>query len=208
MKQVFGDRDCQAAVFVYKDDNTRVPASAELQKLSKTGSVRAELHDNKRQFLTGLRKWGRHVDPQNAFLCVYAHMDDTGICCVDFDDGRLITWQRLAQALPRRVEVLWLVGCDSRQAIAVWSKSMNPVRRFLVATSASVHFLPLVPIFRYEISIDPLFYFDEMPTVLKHKQPALARVSSYHEVVRKKFVPVFRRVVVTQHLKYKLSLIK
>lgn len=201
-----GDSDCQGAIFVYKDDGTELDATKELSALNIRFPITGEIHSVKSEFLGGLQNWNRRIDdPSNAFLCVYAHMGEPGLCCVEDDIGRLVTWEELADSLPNEVEVLWLVGCESSHSMRIWSNGKNPARHFLVATAESKYFLPLVPLFRYEISIDPLFYFDEMPIVLDYKNKDISSVTAYNERDGNGFKPFVTNKTLNSYLEDKIN---
>lgn len=187
--RVIGNVDgrCPAAVLVYKADGTEVQAESEIGRLQKKVRVGGEVHDAKQSFLNSLAQWNGAVDPGNAFLCIYSHMGAAGLCCVKNDPQRLVTWSEVAQALERRVEVVWLVGCHSREAVPSWSGTANPVLHFLAATSDSKYFLPLVPVFGYEISFTPSFAFVEMPAIIRQIDSKMADVTDYLEVVNGQF---------------------
>lgn len=206
MKRI-GPPKCQGAVFVYKDDNTRTDAENVLKNFNATFPIpiTGELHTNKIEFLGSLKDWNISCDPTNAFLCVYAHMGEPGISCVDHDDGRVITWDEIALTLPEQVQVLWLVGCESQYAMSIWSLGVNPVREFLVATTKSKYFLPLVPLFRYEISMYPVFGFDEMPVVLDYLDRDISSVTEYNKWDGRSFQPYRTTKILTPDLEAKIN---
>lgn len=205
MKKI-GTPGCQGAIFVYKDDPTAADAERELLRLNSNFPVTGEIHSNPDELRQGLLDWNQSIEPENAFLCIYAHMGKPGISCVGEDGGgRIVTWEEIASALPKRVEVLWLVGCTSQYSMDVWIEGKNPVLKYLVATSKSEYFLPLVPLFRYEISINPVFYFDEMPLVLEYKDQNISSITEYHERTGDGFRQFVTEKKMTEYLENKIN---
>src|SRR5438128_1494198 len=90
--KVIGDIACQGAVFVYKAENTATAAWGDVERIYKgTGAIRGELHQDKAEMLSGIKRWNEGVDPSNAFLCLYAHMGSPGINCISGNQPTRIT---------------------------------------------------------------------------------------------------------------------
>jgi hypothetical protein len=97
--KAIGQLGYQGAVFIYKDDKTAVKAWADVEEIHKDhGGIRAELHNDKAEFLAALSAWSNSVDPANAFLCIYSHMGPPGINCVSGQTHTRISWAELANA--------------------------------------------------------------------------------------------------------------
>lgn len=177
-----GAVDCQAAVFVYKDDASQAEAWDAVTKINTDhGGVRGELHSSKAMLLKGLSEWSTRVDASNAFLCIYAHMGSDGMNCTSSLDDRLVSWQELAEAISDGVEYLWLLGCKSEECLAAWSDLSNPVRHLLLATSESKYWQPLLRCFAAEISISNIVLDGDMPEKLKKMEPGLADHTVYYK---------------------------
>jgi hypothetical protein len=178
--KVIGDLTCQGAVFVYKADNTATKAWSDVEEINKSnGAIRGELHEDKAELLSGLRTWNEAVDASNAFLCFYAHMGPTGINCIGGNPPTRVAWQELQMALPRGVELLWLVGCKSQECLQQWNSLATPVRHLLLATSESRPWRPLLRCFAAEIDIKHIRFYDEMPAYLASVEPELAKYTEY-----------------------------
>src|SRR6266436_5165887 len=109
MSVSIGELGCQGAIFVYKGDSSVDDAIAAVREIDKNhGGIRAVVGKDKEEFLTALRKWNESIEPDNAFLCIYAHMGALGINCVSGQAATRITWVELARALPKGVHLLWL----------------------------------------------------------------------------------------------------
>jgi hypothetical protein len=185
---VVGALHCQAAIFCYKADGTVDALKDDLNTIAGNPSqVRGEIHREKAQFLQAVQAWNRQSDPNEAFLCIYAHAGGPGIAPIGGEefashpnrDNLLVTWDELAQALPHRVAYLWLLGCRTEQALKKWQALRNPVLRRLLATNAKYPWQPFVKWFAAEISLDPIVYNDEMVPLLLRKAPDLAAQTRY-----------------------------
>lgn len=190
MTTTIGDLQCQAAVFIYKFDGSETKAFDSVKTIFRNeGPIRGELHNQKSEFLDALRIWNSGVEPDNAFLCIYAHMGGLGLNCVREPNDSMITWQELSGALPRGVQYLWLVGCDSEKCVNVWQIALtNPVRHLLLATDDSRYWLPIVEQFRHEISLNVTFDGD-MPTKLQALNPDLASSTKYFRRIGERLEP-------------------
>ena len=191
---VIGDLDCQAAVFVYKDDDSKDKAWEAVVGIEAGQPIRGEHHTDKDDFLAAISAWASNVDPDNAFLCIYAHMGDPGIAPVGEDDGRIITWEELETVLGDGVHLLWLIGCKSEASMGVWNTSARPVRGFLLATSESQPWRPFIQFFADEISMDHIRPYDEMPAHLLKEAPDLAKLTKYYKPSENGFDEAFQNV--------------
>jgi hypothetical protein len=190
--KVVGDITCQGAVFIYKADDTAGKAWDDVEEIYKSsGAIRGELHDTKSPLLAGLKEWNEAVDPSNAFLCLYAHMGRLGINCFGESTPNVVTWRELQTALPRGVELLWLVGCNSQECLQQWNSVAMPVRHLLLATSESKPWRPLLKCFAAEIDIKHIRFYDEMPSYLASVQPELAGYTEYFRPSQNGFVTAF-----------------
>lgn len=151
-----GERNCQGAIFIFKDDGRQEKPWEHARGIP---HIRAELHSSKDLFLRSLKAWNATVDPTNSFLAIYAHMGEPGIAPTP--KGPLVTWNELADALPKKVSTLWLAGCKS--ARHPWEKpSDSPVTGTLLVTTESRDWSALVKIFENEVSLDNIKFFDQM----------------------------------------------
>ncbi|MGC2658347.1 MAG: hypothetical protein WA324_10370 [Bryobacteraceae bacterium] len=194
---VVGDLHCQAAVFCYKGDNTVEPLKSDLDKIAgDPPMIRGEIHEEKKRFLKTLREWNEHSDPRGTFLCIYAHSGEPGIAPIGGKqlelhpdpESLIITWEELAHAMPKGVAYLWLLGCRTQEVLKIWQELGGPVFSRLLATDAKDKWRPFVKWFAAEISLDPVFYNDEMIPLLIRKAPDLAKHTQY-------FGPDFKPVV-------------
>jgi hypothetical protein len=189
MRKIVGNTDYQGAVFVYKNDGTEQLAWADVNAINTThGGIRGELHTDKTHFINGLKTWNTSVDPINAFLCIYAHMGTPGLNCVAGMTPSAVTWQELADALPKGVQYLWLVGCDSQECMKTWSPLSSPVRHRLLATSKDECWKPLLRVFAAEISINNITCDDKMTTLIAGLEPDLSKHTHYFKPQAKGFV--------------------
>jgi hypothetical protein len=158
-----GSQACQAAMFVLKDDGPKKERA--WQNAAGIKNIRAEQHTTKDTFLASLAAWNAAVDPENAFLAVYAHMGKPGMAPTP--KGPLVTWEAFSRALPRRVHTLWLAGCSSAEVLAPWSAPKDsPVMGTMLVTTTKKNWLPLVRLFEQEVDLDDIKFFDEMKKVV------------------------------------------
>ena len=157
MHAISGNLACQVAAFVYKDDQTAIGAWRDVQQIS---DIRGEIHDSRASFLSALKAWNDRpeLNPDNAFLGIYAHMGSPGISPKSgldptFNPADVISWSDLAAALPLGVSTCWLVGCSSVEVTAVWDPVAGPVLRRLLVTQEGNRWLPLLKHFAVEIGI-------------------------------------------------------
>lgn len=177
---IVGDLTSQAAVFVYKDDDSVTDAAADIRRMhASQGGIRGEIHADKQAFWDALTKWNSEAEPANAFLCIYSHAGDPGIAPTSDDASRIISWTELADALPRGVQYLWLLGCETQKALNAWKALGGPVRHRLLATDSEVYWQPFLQFFAHEISIDPVTADDEMEERLAKSSPELAEHTKY-----------------------------
>lgn len=154
--QTHGTPDCQGAIFIFKNDGRQVQPWTHARVIP---HIRAELHSEKPSFLRALAAWNERANPANSFLAIYAHMGKSGIAPTP--QGPIITWQELADALPKKVSTLWLAGCKS--VLAPWDRpSDSPVTATLLVTTESRNWSSLVKIFEAEISLENINFFDQM----------------------------------------------
>jgi hypothetical protein len=190
-----GARSCAAAIFMYKRDDSVEKVKPEIERInyeqgrvsngSATDGICGEHHTIKAEFTAALSEWNDNVQPGNAFLCIYAHADKQGICpfyeYFDQDERKaeLITWVELGQLLRKPVQYLWLLGCTTEAAMAIWNPSASPVSGFLLATSAEIKWDELVGCFEAEISMDPVRTVDEVIDFIRTKCPTLSADAHY-----------------------------
>ena len=182
MSFVLGDHDCQASVFIFKDDDSVAEAQDQSRAIIDKGQpIRIEQHRTKADFLSGLSKWNGQDDSDslNAFLCVYAHMGAPGLAPRQAAGEDLTSWNELAEALPKGVELLWLLGCNSDECISSWNPLVSPVHSMLLVTSEKKYFASMIKAFAHEICMSPITQYDEMPALLKQKYPDLAQHTKY-----------------------------
>jgi len=124
MQAATGNIACQAAAFVFKTDDT---VSRAWEEVNGIPHIRAEIHDDRQAFLAAVGAWnGRaSMEPDNAYLGIYAHMGRRGLSPARPDHPSYraenrITWADLAAALPRGVHTCWLVGCGSVAVLNRW----------------------------------------------------------------------------------------
>ena len=168
----FGDLGCQAAAFVYKNDDSQDGAWADATGIP---DIRVEHHRAGASFTRGLTRWNAQsgIDPSNAFLAVYAHMGEGGMGPVSEPvRGDLVTWEAFDSTLPRGLATLWLVGCRSEFARSAWADG-GPLRSggLLVCTTESIHWRPLLAVFADEVSIETVTPYDEMPALIRGRLP-------------------------------------
>jgi hypothetical protein len=180
--KTIGKLGYQGAIFIYKEDSTSRKAWADAEAINKQhGAIRAELHNDKAEFLAGLAAWCDSIDPGNAFLCIYAHMGPAGINCVSGQNHTRISWDELAKAITntKKIELIWLVGCNSAECLKKWDPLAGPVRHLLLATSDSKPWRPQLKCFAAEIDIIPIHFYDEMPEFLSEQEPELGKLTTY-----------------------------
>jgi hypothetical protein len=196
MVQTFGNPDSAGAIFVFKDDSTEVQAlreaatvaaqhhvtdvytATEKQKLlsalgydptDSTGQFVYVVHSATRdEFLAELSAWHERAHDNDCALLIYAHMAPDDIGPVDSTSVPGVTWRELAEALPHGISSLWLAGCESHYCTAAWAKppAQHCVRNWLVCTTTSIYWLPLMPYFIKELSLDPIFYPEQIAGAL------------------------------------------
>jgi hypothetical protein len=177
---IIGDRLCQAAVFIYKDDGTAEKLWPELVKMhERQGGIRGEWHTQRGEFLAALTAWNSSVDPANSFLCIYSHAGSPGVNCRSGEKSTRIAWSELAKALINRVQYLWLLGCKTQECMKFWDPLHGPVGHLLLATSESRDWGPFLTYFENEIDVNHIAFDDEMPTILNKKYPDLAKHTDY-----------------------------
>lgn len=124
---------------------------------AREGALRGELHDSKVPFLEGLNSWNQSLDPTNSFLCIYSHAGKSGIAPSNYPTREeLVRWEELADALPRGVRHLWLLGCDTSRALEVWDERPAPVAHRCLVTTESKLWQPFIEFFAREISVREL----------------------------------------------------
>lgn len=186
-----GNINSQGAVFIYKDDNTVDKAWKTVRDIdvSERG-IRGELHNSKTDFLEAIITWNQSVDPDNAYLCIYAHMGAPGLNCVSDRPAAIVSWDELADALPKGVAYLWLVGCESKECLNAWDPLKIPVRHRLLVTKSSIYWGPLIKFFALELSIDPITYDDQMAEKIANISKGLEKDTQYFTRSHNGFAPV------------------
>ncbi len=176
-----GAQDLPAAIFVFKNDQTVAEAWDAVNKIAdQEGAIRGERHGSKASFLEALESWNELVDPVNSFLCIYSHAGRTGIApsrTPPRDD--LVSWEELANALPRGVRHLWLLGCDTSVALESWGDLPVPVAHRCLVTVESEKWQPFIKFFAREISVDEIHSSDELVARLRADAPELASLTTY-----------------------------
>lgn len=181
MKAVSGDLACQAAAFVYKDDKSAPQAWLDVEGIE---HIRREIHGERASFLDALRAWNSQprLEPGNASLAIYAHMGESGIGPGGLaGTANIVSWQELAAALPKGAQYCWLIGCKSEYVLSNWPASGGPVLRRILVTEESKYWGPLVQHFAEEISMDPVRFPEEMPSLLRKLVPTLGGLVEYYE---------------------------
>jgi hypothetical protein len=96
------------------------------------------------------------------------------------DGAELVTWNQLADALPRGVAVLWIVGCKSEYVRRAWpTPTASPVRSSLLVTTAALDWHELLPHFRAEVDINNFVLFDRMKSYLVQRVSKLGQEVAY-----------------------------
>jgi hypothetical protein len=190
--KVLGPKNSAAAVFIYKNDGTEDEAWQKVECLAKRDAsrndqliefqekaaafagkrsplhsgrsseeyyIRAELHSDRESLLEGLRQWQPPQDSE-ALLCIYAHMGSRGINCKGGDFNSRISWNELANKLPV-LSALWLAGCNSNLSIETW-EPITCVMSFLLTTTKSALWVPLLPKFLLEIDMTCIQSYEEI----------------------------------------------
>jgi hypothetical protein len=91
----------------------------------------------------------------------------------------MIPWDELADALPRGVRYLWLLGCETDYSHDTWDKRVVPVAHRKLSTPESAYWQPFVMFFAREISTDNIESQDELMNRLKTDAPLLASKTTY-----------------------------
>lgn len=165
-----GHIESAAAIFIYKADATTQIA---WEDASRIADVRCELHNRREEFLQGLNAWNSQagLNPSNSFLAIYSHMGPAGVSPTEFgaanhSDANIISWSDLAAAIPRGIGTVWLVGCASNIMATESTQMHRTIRNYALVTTDTVAWLLLLPLFAFEISLDPIYYCTEMPTLI------------------------------------------
>ncbi len=178
---IVGAQDLPAAVFVFKKDKSVAAAWDAVNKIAaREGALRGEVHESKVPFLEGLYSWNQSVDPANSFLCIYSHAGKPGVAPSNSPTrDELVKWEELADALPRGVRHLWLLGCDTSCALEVWNELQVPVAHRCLVTTESKLWQPFIEFFAREISVQDIRSNDEVFERLKADAPELANLTTY-----------------------------
>jgi len=200
-------RNAAAAIFVYKDDGRVQGLWDDILPSTQDKYMHIELRIERFQFLAALRTWNQNQsssarkycsethsvlgpDPNHqesgytpAMLMLHAHMGQQGIITRplspkelnESDDysSPLIRWEVLATAIEKPLRLIWLCGCESDYA----KPHLEGKAQILLTTPISVDASSIIPLFKHEVSIDPILFFDEMLPRLRSKIPSL----SYHK---------------------------
>lgn len=185
MLTTIGDPDCHGAIFIYKDDGSIPKALANAISVAMEHRVKLTYSDEERkrivdivgydptdpsgrfvyivhastraEFLHALTEWHARIGEGQGALMIYAHMGTLGINRISGDKEHRITWSELGDALPNNVASLWLAGCKSHHCLSAWGATA-PVTDWLVCTSETKPWAPLIPAFIMEISVDPVYF--------------------------------------------------
>ena len=176
-----GSINCQAAIFIYKDDGSEVNAIKGANAIFNTqGDLRIEHHRTKDVFLRSLGEWNQRITPSNAFLCIYSHAGEPGINPKREVENDLILWDELIRTLENGVHTLWLIGCTTESILKKINSSNSKFCKRLLLTKTGMPWQPFIKSFAEEISIDPINFFDEMVSVLAKSSPELASMTSIY----------------------------
>lgn len=200
----FGDDDCAGAIFIFKNDGTEVAALAEAAEVAKkhrlqdtfTEKEKARIVEtlgydptdssgrfvyvvhttDREEFLTLLSAWHDRTRQHDAALLIYSHMGEGDIGPDEESPG--VMWRELGETLSAGVGSLWLAGCESDHCMNEWAKapSLTPVRNWLVSTSESIYWLPLMPHFTMELSVEPGYTPTQIAASLSKAFPDKVRV--------------------------------
>jgi hypothetical protein len=191
MIDLLGSPACQGAIFIFKDDQSVQEAWSSAENIYKEqGEFRLEHHREKNTFLSSLTKWNKLVDPTNAFLCIYAHSGEPGIAPISNAGDSVVSWNEFGAALPNGVQTLWVLGCESDSFIWYLNSISSKISERLLVTHKSEYWCPMILTFKEEISMDPIRFFDEMPSLIKKKNSELGRHTSYYEWKTNKYVRI------------------
>ena len=201
----YGDCDCAGAIFIFKDDGTEFDALTEAAAVARqhrledtftqeekarvmrvlgydptdaSGRFVYVVHTTDREeFMARLSEWHERTKHEDAALLIYAHMGENDLG-PDEGDSPGVAWRELGKILSDGVSSLWLAGCESDHCLTHWatSPSMHPVKNWLVSTSASVYWLPLIPYFVKELSVAPVCMPNEIAQALSLAFPGQARL--------------------------------
>lgn len=182
-----GPVDSPAALFILKDDAKNQIA---WEDASEIAHARIELHRTKEAFLAGLRNWNAQLtDPANAFLLVYAHGARAGIAPRN-SAADLVSWSELREVLSRRLATMWLVGCETTHVKSQWTTPQaSPVTASLLVTTASLDWHRLLPLFRAEVDIDSIVFFDQIKSYLRRHVAALGAAVDYLDASGSEWAP-------------------
>jgi hypothetical protein len=179
---ILGAQHSPAAVFIYKSDQSATDAwDSVIEIAAQEGAIRGELHDCKVSFLEGLTAWNLSVDPAaDSFLCIYSHAGKAGLAPSRRPPlGDVVQWDELADALPRGVRYLWLLGCGTDYSQDVWDARAKPVAHRTLSTLESAYWQPFIRFFAREISTDDIASQNELMDRLNADAPLLASKTTY-----------------------------
>lgn len=191
-----GEEGCHAGVFIYKNDSRVEQAIKSMQAIGNKQMIRGELHKSKEGFASGLGTWNNQLKDDNAFLCIYAHMGSVGINCYGTTDVPVevrnvsgISWEELSSYLPKKIEMIWLLGCKSKNVLAKW-QDYCPAK-YLFVTFESENYVDFLELFAAEITFNPITPYDEMPEYLAKHSPELAKHTEYYICTKEGYKPAF-----------------
>lgn len=200
----FGDDDCAGAIFIFKNDGTEETALVEAAKVAKKHRLEDTFTEEEKalivaklgydptdssgrfvyvvhttdcdEFVALLSAWHERTKNHDAALLVYSHMGEDDIGPDKKAPG--VTWRELAETLSGGVGSLWLAGCESDHCMNEWAKdpSLHPVRNWLVSTSESIYWLPLMRHFTKELSVGRVYMPNEIASELSKEFPGQVRV--------------------------------
>lgn len=184
-----GSANSLAAIFIFKSDEKNQVAWDDACELPQ---ARVELHRTRTKFLEALRSWnGGVAEPDNAFLLIYAHGTSAGIAA---SANESIAWTELRAAIPRRIATIWLVGCVTGVVKNTWlTPADGPASASLLVTNATLNWLALVSLFRVEVSIDRIVFFDQMKSYLLQTAPELGAKVEYLQAAGPQWAPFAER---------------
>ncbi len=166
-----GTRNAAGAIFIYKDESLNdVLWNDLLQDVAEEDPIHVELLTQKDEFLANLKSWNaaqEFISDEDALsdnsytspmLLIHAHMGAHGIAPVQKDSSRIISWEELVACFSIPVSLVWLFGCCSDIAKAHWSGKAE----ILLTCTIEESFRTLVPMFKNEVTMRNIVYFDDM----------------------------------------------
>ena len=178
-----GTRNVAAGIFILKDEvSNDMLWNDLLTDVADKDPIHVALFTKKDEFLANLKVWNDAQDfiptedavgdnsYTSAMLLIHAHMGTRGIAPVQGDSSRIISWEELVACFSKPVSLVWLFGCSSDIAKAHWSGKA----KILLTCSTAESFRALVPMFKDEVTMRKIVFFDEMLKNLRQKISTLS----------------------------------